>query len=238
MSFTNADPPATISPVNISIRAFASYREAIGQRQLRLDVAPGSTAAVVWDTLRARYPRLAALPTPFAYAVNDRYVPAETVLRERDELVLVPPVSGGTEQPDEPLVALVDRSIDVNELLARVRHPRAGAAVLFLGTVRDTRGAQRVHHLEYEAYGEMALREMRHVCAEAAERWPVLRVAMTHRLGTLAVGEISVAIAVSSPHRADAFAAAKYAIDTLKQRVPIWKKEVWEGGEAWVGSES
>jgi molybdopterin synthase catalytic subunit len=109
--------------------------------------------------------------------------------------------------------------------------------VLFLGTVRDNREGARVHHLEYEAYEPRALRDMRDVCDEAAARWPLLGVAMIHRVGTLGVGEISVAIAVSAPHRADAFAAGKYAIDALKQRVPIWKKEVWEGGEVWVGSE-
>lgn len=217
--------------MKISVRAFASYREAIGHRLIPLDIASGSTPAQVWDLLRARYPGLGALPTPFAYAVNDEYVPPDTILRERDELVLVPPVSGGGN------VDLVDGPIDINALLNRVKDPQAGAVVLFLGTVRDNREGRRVHHLEYEAYQTIALREMERVAAEATRRWPVLRIAMTHRLGTLAVGDVSVAIAVSSPHRKDAFEAGKFAIDTLKQTVPIWKKEVWDGGEVWVGSE-
>lgn len=213
----------------ISVRAFASYREAIGQRLIPLDIAFGSTPAQVWDLLRARYPRLGTLPTPLAYAVNDEYVPPDTVLRERDELVLVPPVSGGGA------VELVENPIDIPALLDRAKHPQAGAVVLFLGTVRDNREGQRVHHLEYEAYHVVALREMERVAAEASRRWPILRIVMAHRVGTLVVGEVSVAIAVSSAHRNEAFEAGKYAIDTLKQTVPIWKKEVWDGGEVWIG---
>lgn len=217
--------------MNISVRAFASYREAIGHKHVTLDVASGATAAQVWEALRTRYPGLGGLPTPMAFAINDTYVPPETVLRDRDELVLIPPVSGGAD------VALVDGPIDVTGLLERVRHSQAGAVVLFLGTVRDNREGRPVHHLEYEAYQAMALREMARVAGEASRQWPVLRLAMVHRLGLLQVGDISVAIAVSAPHRREAFAAGKFAIDTLKQTVPIWKKEVWEGGEVWVGSE-
>ena len=202
--------------------------------------------AHAWDTLRARYPRLDTLPRPAAFAVNDEYVRPDTLLRDEDELVLVPPVSGGAvDDPPSSTdghgvdvhVALTAEVISLDDTVQRVRHPQAGAVVLFLGTVRDNRNGARVHHLEYEAYEPLALRDMRAVCAEAAERWPLLRVAMVHRVGTLGVGEISAAIAVSAPHRAEAFAAGKYAIDTLKHRVPIWKKEVWEGGEVWVGSE-
>jgi molybdopterin synthase catalytic subunit len=232
--------------VHISIRAFAGYREAIGERALQLDVAPDTTVAQAWKALCGSYPRLSRLPAPAAFAVNDEYVRADTPLRDGDELILVPPVSGGAEpgpssgtQPGDGRVhvAVTAGAISTDETVARVRHPQGGAVVLFLGTVRDNRGGARVHHLEYEAYERLALREMRAVCDEAAARWPLLGVAMIHRVGTLTVGEVSVAIAVSAPHRADAFAAGKYAIDALKQRVPIWKKEVWEGGEVWIGSE-
>ena len=232
--------------MHISVRAFAGYREAIGARALRLDVDADSTVAQAWDALRARYPRLDTLPQPAAFAVNDAYVRPDTLLRDEDELVLVPPVSGGaagdppptTDQQDEVVhTALTDAAISLDDTIRRVRHPEAGAIVLFLGTVRDTRHGARVHHLEYEAYETLALREMRTIAADAAARWPLLRVAMVHRVGTLRVGETSVAIAVSAPHRADAFAAGQFAIDALKHRVPIWKKEVWEGGEVWVGSD-
>lgn len=229
--------------MHISVRAFAGYREAIGARALRLDIAPDSTVAQAWEVLRTRYPELHALPTPAAFAVNDEYVRPDTTLRDDDELVLVPPVSGGASggppsgAEEDVHASLTSEEISIDHVVGRVRHPQAGAVVLFLGTVRDNREGTPVHHLEYEAYETLALRDMRAVAAEAAARWPVLRVAMVHRVGTLRVGQISVAIAVSAPHRADAFAAGRYAIDTLKQRVPIWKKEVWEGGEVWVGTE-
>ncbi len=228
--------------MNISVRAFASYREAIGSREIRLDVTAGTTAAQIWESLQARYPRLNTLPRPAAFAINDEYVSAETALREQDELVLIPPVSGGQDESarsgrSSQSTALVEGPIDVAGVLDQVRHPEAGAVVLFLGTVRDNRRGQRVQQLEYEAYRKMALREMDEVASEARRRWPVLRIAMVHRLGVLRVGDISVVIAVSSAHRKEAFEAAKFAIDTLKRSVPIWKKEVWEGGEVWVGSE-
>jgi molybdopterin synthase catalytic subunit len=232
--------------VHISVRAFAAYREAIGARALRFDVDADSTVAQAWEALCARYPGLDALPQPAAFAVNDAYVRPDTRLRDEDELVLVPPVSGGTigDLPSHTVTgpagvhaALTADEISIDAAVERVRHRQAGAVVLFLGTVRDNRQGARVHHLEYEAYESLALREMRAVGAEAAARWPLLGVALLHRTGRLRVGEISVVIAVSAPHRADAFAAGKYAIDTLKQRVPIWKKEVWDGGEVWIGSE-
>lgn len=216
--------------MQITIRAFASYREAIGSPRLQLELPDGSTPVLAWETLQGSYPRLRDLPRPAAFAINEEYVPSETKLRSGDELVLIPPVSGGS-------IALVDGPIDINELLGRVRHPQAGAVVLFLGTVRDTNQGRHVEHLEYEAYQKMALREMERVVTEVQQRWPVLGIGIVHRLGHLEVGEISVAIAVSAGHRKEAFEAGRFAIDTLKQTVPIWKKEVWEGGEDWIGSE-
>ena len=233
----------------ISVRAFASYREAIGAPSVRLDVPEGSSPGQVWDRLLGRYPRLASLPKPHAFAINEEYVQESYALRERDELVLIPPVSGGapkssrspqspqSSQSTEAWVELVERAIDVNALLERVKHPQAGGIVLFLGTVRDNDRGRHVKFLEYEAYQPMALKEMRRVAEEARQRWPLLGVAIAHRLGHLEVGDISVAIAVSSGHRKEAFEAGRYAIDTLKQTVPIWKKEVWDSGEAWIGSE-
>jgi molybdopterin synthase catalytic subunit len=164
--------------------------------------------------------------------VEDRYVSPDHPLREGDELTLIPPVSGGSVH-----VALVQDPIRVEELLARVRHPHAGAVVLFLGTVRDHVTGPRVLHLDYEAYERMAVAEMQRIAGEVTQRWPVVGVALEHRVGRLEVGEVSVAVAVSAPHRKDAFEAGRYAIDALKVRVPIWKKEVWEGGARWVGSE-
>ncbi len=126
-------------------------------------------------------------------------------------------------------------AIDPTKLIAFVQSPAAGAVALFLGTVRDhSPGKTGVSHLEYEVYGEVVTRKIEEIVAEARRHWPVIRAAAVHRTGELAVGEMSVAVAVSSAHRADAFPAARYLIDELKARAPIWKKEHWEGGAEWV----
>ncbi len=124
--------------------------------------------------------------------------------------------------------------IDAEELSAAVARPEAGGIAVFLGVVRDNNLGRRVGHLEYDAYPEMAERQMAAIAAEIAERWPVSAVAMLHRVGRLEIGEASVGIAVSSPHRKEAIEACHYAIDRLKQTVPIWKKEVWDNGEEWI----
>ncbi|MGQ0568781.1 MAG: molybdenum cofactor biosynthesis protein MoaE [Armatimonadota bacterium] len=134
------------------------------------------------------------------------------------------------------MVELGRDPIRVDALLDAVRVPGAGAVVLFLGTVRDHSRGRHVGHLEYEAYEALARKEMTRIATHAIERWGV-RIAIVHRLGTLAIGEISVAIAVAAPHRRDAFEAGRFAIDTLKQTVPIWKKEVWASGSEWIGQE-
>ncbi len=215
--------------MNISVRSFASYREAIGSPRVNVEVPENATATQVWDGLVSRYPRLGTLPRPHAFAIDDEYVAGETPLHERDELVLIPPVSGGAH------VALTHDPIDIPALLRAVQHPQAGGVVLFLGTVRDNVQGHQVHHLEYEAYETLALRELTRVASDAAARWPVLTVGIVHRLGPLAVGDVSVAVATAAPHRREAFEACRFAIDSLKQTVPIWKKEVWDGGAGWVG---
>ncbi len=130
---------------------------------------------------------------------------------------------------------LTDNPIDVLRLLGQVRSPRAGAVVLFLGTVRDSTEARRTASLQYEAYREMAEKELAELEAEALKRWPLVACAIEHRLGPLAVGEVSVAIAASAPHRQAAFEAGQWLIDSIKQVVPIWKQEIWETGDSdWV----
>jgi molybdopterin synthase catalytic subunit len=133
------------------------------------------------------------------------------------------------------MIALTTDPIDVAQVLYSVQSPLAGAAVLFLGTTREVTGDRRTESLDYECYGDMAEKKMAELEAEARQRWPLVGCAIVHRVGHVAVGEASVAIAVSSPHREDAFAAGKWLIDTLKQAVPIWKKENWaDGTSQWV----
>jgi molybdopterin synthase catalytic subunit len=201
----------------------------------------GSRGQAVWAALVSRYPALGRLPEPSGYAINDEYVDGARPLQENDEVALIPPVSGGGEgrvAQHAPLIELTNGPIAIDRLLGEVADPGAGAVVLFLGVVRDNARGRRVDHLMYEAYETLARREMEKIAAAITARWPVARVAMIHRTGHLGVGEASVAVSVSAPHRAEAFEAARFAIDTLKATVPIWKKEIWEGGEAWVGAES
>ena len=236
-----------ILSMRIAVRTFAAYRQAIGQGAFTLDLPAGTTPGQVWSTLAERYPDLRRFPPPARFAVNDEFVGPEHALSEQDEVALIPPVSGGEDGVSdvgaeagsvtaEIRVGLTREPIDAAALVASVGDRRAGAVVLFCGTVREHSRDRHVQFLEYEAYEALAEREMRRIAEEAARRWPVLRLAAVHRLGHLNVGETSIAIAVSAPHRADAFAAARFVIDALKQSVPIWKKEVWGGGEEWIGS--
>ncbi len=131
-------------------------------------------------------------------------------------------------------IEIVDGPIDVPQWTARLGDPSAGALATFVGVVRDNARGKRVTGIEYEGYREMALGEMKGIAQKAAQRWPVLAIAIVHRLGPLEIGEASVLVAVASAHRADAFEACRFAIDALKQTVPIWKKERYEDGEEWV----
>ena len=130
---------------------------------------------------------------------------------------------------------VTEAELDIQEAIGAVQHPGAGAVVSFVGTVRDTSRGRRVLYLEYDAYPEMAEEKLAEIGQEIAERWGTERVAILHRLGRLGVGEAVVVIAIATSHRAEGFAACRYAIDRIKEIVPIWKKEVWEAGEAWVG---
>ncbi len=136
------------------------------------------------------------------------------------------------------MIEIVSHPIDVAAVTAAVAHPGTGATVTFIGTTRDNNDGRQVTRLEYEAYPEMALAEMRKIADVARERWPIEHITIVHRVGVVPVGEASVVIAVSSAHRAAAFAACHFAIDRLKEAVPIWKKEHFDGGEIWVGSQA
>lgn len=217
----------------VTIKLFAAAAQAAGVRQLSGDWA-GKSVAQVLDELQARYPGLAALGSALAPAVNLEYALPEQVLADGDELAFIPPVSGGEEDRFEVTAA----PLSGDAIAAKVVAPETGAAVLFVGTVREWTKGRRTVRLEYEAYPEMARRELQRIGQEIEERWPGARAAISHRTGLLEIGEASVVIAVATPHRADAFDACRHAIERLKQIVPIWKKEVWEDGEEWMGHQS
>jgi len=167
-------------------------------------------------------------PDGLLYAVNRRYAEREQELADGDEVALIPPVSGGAFRVTaEPL--------SLEAVVEEVADESAGAVATFLGTVRRESRGRTVLYLEYEAYAEMAEEVMAQIAAELEQRYELWAVAIHHRVGRVEIGEASVAIAVSAPHRHDALAACKDAIDTLKQTVPLWKKEVYEGGEEWLG---
>jgi molybdopterin synthase catalytic subunit/molybdopterin converting factor small subunit len=206
--------------VTVRVRLFAGLRERAGWSERDLDAA---RVADVWPSLG-----LGEEPAGLLYAVNREYAERDHELSDGDEVALIPPVSGGAFRvTDEPL------SLDA--AVAEVADERAGGVATFTGTVRRQSRGREVTRLEYEAYAEMAEDVMAQLAADLQQRYELCAVAIHHRVGTLGIGEASVVIAVSAPHRQDALAACKDAIDTLKATVPLWKKEVYEGGEEWIG---
>ena len=219
--------------ITIDMRYFASMREVLGRSSERLSVPAGTTAGTVLERLVAEQPKLDRMRAIVMVMVNQSYASPETILSDGDELAFIPPVSGGA-----PAFSRVQEApIDAREVEAMVVDDGAGAVVTFSGTVRDHGRGQSVSLLEYEAYAPAAERMMAQVGDEIAARWPVIKIAMVHRTGALPVGEVSVVISISSAHRDAAFEASRYAIERLKEIVPIWKKEHYGDGAAWLGSE-
>jgi molybdopterin synthase catalytic subunit len=209
--------------VRIVVRLFAGLREHAGTPERRLDLTDGATVGDVWPALG-----LGDEPAGLLYAVNKAYAERERQLLDGDEVAVIPPVSGGSFRlSSEPLSQ--DAAVD------EVRDERAGAIASFLGTTRVQSRGRTVTHLEYEAYEGMAEAEMERIAGELLGRYDLCAIAIHHRIGRVDIGETSVVIAVSAPHRGDALSACRDAIDTLKQTVPLWKKEVYEGGEEWIG---
>jgi molybdopterin synthase catalytic subunit len=180
--------------------------------------------------LTARYPHIAQLPEA-RVSVNYEYVDDQYPLTDRDEVALIPPVSGGSTGHFE----ITDEELTADSVARLVGSPDHGAVTVFLGTARRMSRGREVDYLEYEAYPEMAVRTMQQIAEEIRDRWSIERIAMRHRVGRVDLGVASVAIAVASEHRAEGFAACQYAINRLKEIVPIWKKEVWVGGGEWIG---
>jgi len=204
----------------VTVRLFAGLRERAGWARRELDAA---TVADVWPALD-----LGDEPNGLLYAVNREYAERDRELRDGDEVALIPPVSGGAFRVTEGPLSL-------EAVAAEVADERAGAVATFTGTVRRESRGREVERLEYEAYAEMAEEVMAELAAGLQARHDLCAVAIHHRVGRLEIGEASVVIAVSAPHRQAALAACREAIDTLKETVPLWKKEVYEGGEEWIG---
>ncbi len=207
--------------MRVTVRLFAGLRERAGKSRLELeDVA---RVADVWPALG-----LDEEPQGLLYAVNREYVERGHELSDGDEVALIPPVSGGS-------FTLVEGPLDVAAALHEVEDPEAGALASFVGTVRRRSRGREVVHLEYEAFEEMAEPLLVRLGDELTERHSLCAIAVHHRLGRVEIGEASVVIAVSAPHRSAALDACREAIETLKTTIPLWKKEVYAGGEEWIG---
>jgi molybdopterin converting factor subunit 1 len=222
----------------LTLRFFATLRERAGVAELSREFPEGVTIAEIWRQLLDEFPALGGHHDGVGFAVNLEYVKEDYRPRDHDEIAFIPPVSGGVDAGWVGPITLSRGAIDVSELERVAADPAAGAIVSFTGTTRNENAGRRVIRLEYEAYEPMALAEMRKLAREAGERWPIVRIAIRHRIGVVAIGETSVAIAVAAAHRAEAFEACRFAIDRLKAVVPIWKKEYFEGGEIWVGCQT
>ncbi|NNE07886.1 MAG: molybdopterin converting factor [Gemmatimonadetes bacterium] len=244
--------------ISISVRYFGPSADAAGREQEERSLPAGSTLAALSEAIYGEYPGLRKAARSIRFAVNQEYASEDVALSDGDEVAVIPPVAGGapggadTPVPDsasgDPVhVALQEAPIDPAALERLVASHEAGAIATFLGTVRAEHGGpggdasgkgdadDQLLALEYTAYGEMALKKMRAICEAARVKHDLIAVAAVHRTGRLALGEASIAVAVSSGHRAEAFAGCRYVIDTLKVEVPIWKKEHWSSGEtSWV----
>jgi molybdopterin synthase catalytic subunit len=207
--------------VKVTVRLFAGLRERAGWSEREVEGV--TRLGDVWPALD-----LGGEPEGLLYAVNKEYAGREHELRDGDEVALIPPVSGGAFRLSGDALSL-DAAVD------EVRSERAGAIATFVGTTRVESRGRTVQHLDYEAYAGMAEKVMAEIAASLQERYDLCAVAIHHRTGRVEIGDASVVIAVSAPHRQDALAACRDAIDTLKEQVPLWKKEVYEGGEEWIG---
>jgi molybdopterin converting factor subunit 1 len=222
----------------LTLKFFATLRERARTAEMHREFPKGITVGEIWDRLAREIPALRTNGERLAFAVNHQYVTRDYRPADNDEVAFIPPVSGGADAAWIGSIAISREPIDVEQLEQEVAHPAAGAIVTFTGTTRRQNVGRRVLRLEYEAYEPMALSEMRKLAHEAGQRWEIVRIAIRHRIGIVEVGETSVAISVSAPHRAEAFEACRFAIDRLKQTVPIWKKEYFEGGEVWIGCQT
>lgn len=232
--------------MNIKIALFAGLADRIGASSLDFAYPQPElqqvSAAQLKEALSAAYPAASTLIDASFVAINQEYAAGDAVITEHDEVALIPPVSGGENaaedgepQAEDNLYVITEEPISAEEVSRKVITPAHGASLAFIGTTREWTEGRRTVLLEYEAYVPMALAKLRQIGAELGEKWPGTRCAISHRIGRVGLAEISVVIAVSAPHRESCYEASRYAIERLKQIVPIWKKEIWEDGSEWKG---
>jgi molybdopterin synthase catalytic subunit len=218
--------------MQVTVLFFGMLKDLAGRGSESLNLADNATLGDVLDHYASEIPRLKEFAASIAMSVNQEYAGFDTKLKSGDEIALLPPVSGGTAH-----CAIVRASINAQIIAEKIKHPEDGAAVIFDGVVRNNTRGRRTLYLEYEAYEEMALKQMEGLAGQSLAQFGIRDVAIIHRLGRLEIGETSVLIVVASAHRAAAFDACRWLIDTLKRTVPIWKKEYFEDGAVWADGE-
>jgi molybdopterin synthase catalytic subunit len=230
--------------MQVRLLFFATLKDIVGSKQIQLEVPPGATVSDVLSHLETNYPRLKDYRPVVLTAINEEYVDQKTMVQDGDEVALFPPVSGGEVESDTLIISrpgelyqITRDPIDAQKIARQMLRPEDGAICVFEGVVRNNSKGKRTLHLVYEAYDNMALKKLEEIGIFVRQAWEIGCVAMIHRLGHLDIGETSVAVIVTSPHRRAAFDACHYAIDKLKKVVPIWKKEFFEDGELWVEGE-
>ena len=221
--------------MQISVRLFASLREAAGTAEVSVSVPADTIVSALLDEIRRQHPPLADRCDGVVVALNREYVDQSTPISEGDEIALIPPVSGGAVSGAEGVyVGVTAEPLDAKEIAAAMRAPSIGAVATFEGIVRDNNLGRSVLFLEYEAYGEMAEHVLRRIGRETLEDFDIGEIALWHRTGRLEIGETSLVVIVASPHRRAAFSACQEAVEKVKALTPVWKREVWDGGAEWL----
>ncbi len=216
--------------MQITLLFFATLKDIVGSRQLKVDVPAGATVADLLTQLEASYPRMKDYRPVVLTAINEEYVKQDARISEGDEVAMFPPVSGGAGV----IYQITREAIEARKIAREMLRGEDGAICIFEGVVRNNSKGKRTLHLVYDAYETMALKKLEEIGIFVQQAWDIDGIAMIHRLGRLEIGETSVAVIVTSAHRRAAFDACHYAIDKLKQVVPIWKKEFFEDGEVWI----
>ncbi len=228
--------------MQVRVLFFGMLKDMTGRSSDLLTLPGHATLGDVFIHYAEIDPKIRALAPSIAISINQEFAEPDSQLKEGDEIAFLPPVSGGwaDHKPVQQrhYCAIVRQKIDAEDVLAKLKQPADGAAVVFEGVVRDNTRGRHTLYLDYEAYEEMALKQMEALASQAIQRFPIRDVAVVHRLGRLEIGETSVLIAVASAHRAAAFDACRWLIDTLKRTVPIWKKEYFQDGAVWADGES
>ena len=231
----------TSNKMQVRLLFFATLKDIIGAREMKLDVPAGATVSDVLTHLETSYPRVKDYRRIVLTAINEEYVAQDAVVNEGDEVAIFPPVSGGEVGSDVLVIGrpgelyqITRDPIDAQAIARQMLRDEDGAICVFEGVVRNNSKGRRTLHLVYEAHDTMALKELEKIGIFVRQAWEIGCIAMIHRLGHLDIGETSVAVIVTSPHRRAAFDACHYAIDKLKKVVPIWKKEFFEDGEIWI----